>query len=100
MTGSGHVPQGDPDQRGSRHTDRSKEHTMTRHPARRLFTAVALATALPLALALPAQARRDAGTPHVRNPHCALERIDRQLVLCDDLTGGGVEAPLWVPVQE
>jgi len=23
--------------------------------------------------------------------------VDRQLVRCDNLTGGGVAAPLWVP---
>ena len=30
---------------------------------------------------------------------CGLQRLDRQLVHCDRLTGAGVEAPLSVPVQ-
>ena len=32
-------------------------------------------------------------------PGCPLERIGRQLVRCDSLTGAGVSAPLFVPVQ-
>ena len=31
--------------------------------------------------------------------HCDLERLDRQLIRCDRLTGAGVKAPLSVPVQ-
>jgi hypothetical protein len=28
---------------------------------------------------------------------CALQRIDTQLVRCDNLTGAGVSAPLFIP---
>lgn len=28
---------------------------------------------------------------------CILERVARQYVRCDNLTGAGVPAPLWVP---
>jgi|RhiMetStandDraft_4_1073278.scaffolds.fasta_scaffold151515_2 hypothetical protein len=30
-------------------------------------------------------------------PNCPLRRIDRQLVRCDNLTGNGVSAPLFIP---
>jgi len=30
-------------------------------------------------------------------PHCLLERLDDQLVRCDDLTGNGAPAPAVVP---
>lgn len=64
-----------------------------------------------LALAIPysgnAWARPDPGNPAPSNlsparsyPHCPLERIGRQLVRCDNLTGTGVPAPLAVPEQQ
>lgn len=31
---------------------------------------------------------------------CLLERIGSQLVRCDNLTGGGVDAPFWIPEQK
>jgi hypothetical protein len=31
------------------------------------------------------------------NDTCVLERVARQYVRCDNLTGAGVPAPLWVP---
>jgi hypothetical protein len=29
--------------------------------------------------------------------HCMLERVEAQLVRCDDLTGNGVTAPWYIP---
>ncbi|MDQ0826223.1 hypothetical protein QFZ60_002396 [Arthrobacter sp. B2I5] len=31
---------------------------------------------------------------------CPLERIGIQLVRCDNLTGAGVGAPIWIPEQK
>jgi hypothetical protein len=31
---------------------------------------------------------------------CPLQRIDTQLVRCDNLTGAGVSAPFWIPDQK
>jgi hypothetical protein len=31
---------------------------------------------------------------------CALTRIGEQFVRCDNLTGAGVPAPSWIPVQQ
>lgn len=31
---------------------------------------------------------------------CPLQRIDTQLVRCDNLTGAGVSAPFWIPEQK
>lgn len=52
--------------------------------------------------AAPAWARQDVGAPTPSRaerayPHCLLERLDDQLVRCDDLTGTGAPAPLAVP---
>ncbi|POH75205.1 hypothetical protein [Arthrobacter glacialis] len=63
--------------------------------------ALLLATAVPA----PAQAKLDPGGPPIEitqtwvAPQCPLQRIERQLVHCDSLTGAGVLAPLWVPGQ-
>lgn len=60
-----------------------------------LFPALVLPT-------LTAQATPD--TPQVNYPtiyvDCPLERIGSQLVRCDNLTGGGVVAPSWIPEQK
>lgn len=75
--------------------------------ARRRATTLTVAT---VALLLPssgnAWARPDPGDPapstasQVRTfPYCPLERLDRQLVRCDNLTGTGAAAPLAVPEQ-
>jgi hypothetical protein len=70
---------------------------------RALATATALATlAMPVA-AFPAAAKPEgAGSPVITRSlpdpgKCALQRLDRQLLRCDNLTGGGVAAPLSVP---
>ena len=68
----------------------------------RCSAAAAAATIIAGLAAIPATARPDPGEPvQVRfssdDPNCPLNRIDTQLVRCDDLTGGGVTAPLWGP---
>ncbi|MDJ0459894.1 hypothetical protein PUN71_022050 [Arthrobacter sp. NQ7] len=59
-----------------------------------VFTALFL-TSPPLALA--AAVNPDGLTTYA---DCALERIDTQLVRCDNLTGGNVSAPDWIPEQK
>jgi hypothetical protein len=68
----------------------------------RCFAAAAAATIIAGLAAIPATARPDPGEPaQVRfssyNGNCPLQRIGTQLVRCDNLTGGGVTAPVWVP---
>jgi hypothetical protein len=73
----------------------------------RLATALALSAVLAGVGTLPAAARPDDGrggppdTPRVvvvtAGWYCPLRRIDRQLVRCDNLTGAGVPAPLFIP---
>jgi hypothetical protein len=52
----------------------------------------------------PASARQDPGTQSTTanqsrddDSSCPLARVGTQLVRCDNLTGDGVPAPLWVP---
>ena len=50
--------------------------------------------------AIPAAARPHPGEsipPRFDEWNCLLSRIDTQLVRCDNLTGAGVPAPVWVP---
>ena len=72
----------------------------------RIATALALSAAMACVGALPAAARPDdgrsrPGTPPVvilfSDQNCPLRRMDRQLVRCDNLTGAGVPAPLFIP---
>ncbi|MFE5309144.1 hypothetical protein [Isoptericola sp. NPDC056605] len=51
------------------------------------------------AVLLPAPAGADeiGAGPTTSPPGCALERVDDQLVRCDELTGAGVPAPGSVP---
>ena len=72
---------------------------MTVHQHRVICT-TATALLLGAALATPAAARPDAGPALEQQPtstSCPLTRIGSQLVRCDDLTGNGVSAPLWIP---
>lgn len=74
--------------------------TMTRTTRRIGVTAGALLVSA--LVQLPASARPDAGeapkaASTAASESCALERLGRQLVRCDALTGAGVAAPLWVP---
>jgi hypothetical protein len=65
----------------------------------RCSAAAAAATIIAGLTATPAAARPDPGdliSPRFSS-YCALNRIGTQLVRCDDLTGGGVPAPVWVP---
>lgn len=73
------------------------------HPLTSRAVAGGLLSLLVLAGGAPgAQARPtpgDAG-PVVtidQGPDCGLRRVDRQLVRCDNLTGAGVPAPLFIP---
>ena len=67
-------------------------------------SAAAAAATLVAGLAVPATARPEAGDPiPIRFPtydNCELTRVGSQLTRCDNLTGGGVPAPLWVPEYE
>jgi hypothetical protein len=71
----------------------------------RIVTAAAILTMLAGSVAVPASARPldPAPAPTRRiafsdSPlRCPLRQIDRQLVRCDNLTGAGVPAPLFVP---
>jgi hypothetical protein len=72
----------------------------------RIATAAAILTVLAGSASLPAAARPlDPDPPAPRlsvafsdSPlACPLRRIDRQLVRCDNLTGAGVPAPLFIP---
>jgi hypothetical protein len=54
--------------------------------------------------AVPASARQDPGPQSSTSNQtrdgdgsCPLARVGTQLVRCDNLTGDGVTAPLWVP---
>lgn len=63
---------------------------------------VAVSTLLLLHLAVaPSQAVSSSysGGPTLRPTHCPLTRVNDQLVRCDDLTGNGVRAPLWMQHQ-
>ena len=71
---------------------------------RRIATAAAILTLA--AGSLPSRAARPLDpnpVPHrsIAFPdsplNCPLRRIDRQLVRCDNLTGAGVAAPLFIP---
>ncbi len=81
----------------------------------RSIIAISTLVALPLTAA-PAMARQNPGPPVARSTAstasmttttthrattmlggCRLERVGRQLVRCDDLTGNGVPAPAHIP---
>ena len=71
----------------------------------RIATAVAILTMIAGSMGVPAAARPldpdPAPTQRIafRDPllNCPLRRIDRQLLRCDNLTGAGVPAPLFIP---
>jgi hypothetical protein len=67
----------------------------------RYAAAAAAATLLTGLAATSAAARPDPGEPiPVRfssYANCSLNRIDTQLVRCDNLTGAGVVAPAYIP---
>lgn len=72
---------------------------MTAHQHRFICT-TATALLLGAALVTPAAARQDAGPAleqELTSTSCPLTRVGTQLVRCDDLTGNGVSAPLWIP---
>jgi hypothetical protein len=71
----------------------------------RIATAVAILTMIAGSMGVPAAARPldpdPAPTQRIafRDPllNCPLRRIQRQPVRCDNLTGAGVPAPLFIP---
>ena len=51
-------------------------------------------------LPIPADVAHDPGTIRARaltSQTCSLERVELQYVRCDNLTGAGATAPLWLP---
>ncbi|KRF29901.1 hypothetical protein ASG91_02640 [Phycicoccus sp. Soil802] len=63
-----------------------------------------LASAVTVSVSSPAAARQDPGPPRGTvvgwdsSPfRCPVERIDTQIVRCDNLSGAGVSAPLGIP---
>ncbi|HEV7145615.1 MAG TPA: hypothetical protein VGN48_01315 [Pedococcus sp.] len=76
-------------------------NTTRRHT--RSLAALAGALTVSSMVALPAAARPDPGpkpatinSVATRQGDCPLERIGRELIRCDNLTGDGVAAPLWI----
>jgi hypothetical protein len=67
----------------------------------RCSAAAVAATIIAGLAAIPATARPDPGEPirdRFSSHHsCPPNRVGTQLVRCDDLTGGGVTAPMWIP---
>jgi hypothetical protein len=67
----------------------------------RCSAAAAAATIIAGLAAIPATARPEQGPPVPDRIscelNCPLQRIGTQLVRGDNLTGGGVTAPVWVP---
>jgi hypothetical protein len=52
------------------------------------------------ASAIPEPAPSPHAVQHTQSRSCALTRIGEQFVRCDNLTGAGVPAPSWIPVQQ
>lgn len=72
---------------------------MTAHQHRVICT-TATVLLLGATLAAPAAARQDPGPAPEQKPtstSCPLTRVGTQFVRCDNLTGNGVSAPLWIP---
>ena len=68
----------------------------------RCSAAASAATIIAGLSAIPAAARPHPGEsipPRFDEWNCLLSRIDTQLVRCDNLTGAGVPAPVWVPAD-
>lgn len=64
-------------------------------------TLATLVSLLTFGVVIPAaSARFDPGSPSVPltpSSRCELQRVGTQFVRCDNLTGAGVRAPLWIP---
>ena len=77
---------------------------MIKNSVSRLTAALAVSAVLAGMGALPAAARPEDGDDRTRprivvvntDANCPLRRLDRQLVRCDNLTGAGVQAPLFI----
>jgi hypothetical protein len=78
---------------------------MIKNSVSRIASTMALSAVLVGAGALSAAARPADEHARLRPPvvalvvgrDCPLRRLDRQLVRCDNLTGDGVSAPLFIP---
>jgi hypothetical protein len=74
--------------------------TKHRKRIRGILVTTTLAVALVSHGAPAATARPDPGPaedPTPADAYCSVERIGRQIVHCDNLSGDGVPAPLWLP---
>jgi hypothetical protein len=64
-----------------------------------LLSLLVLAVGAPSAAAKPDPGGSGSVVTTTLHPYCPLERVDTHLVRCDDLTGAGVPAPLFIPEQ-
>ena len=64
-----------------------------------LLATLGAAPASALGLPDPSLPSQSTSARASNNHPCWLQRVGTQLVRCDDLTGNGVKAPLWVPEQ-
>lgn len=72
-------------------------HSMLSRPAAgALLSLLILTSAAPTAAARPDPGDTGAD-PIDLHQYCPLMRVDTQLIRCDDLTGAGVPAPLFIP---
>jgi hypothetical protein len=72
---------------------------MTVHRSRRLVLAILFASAFVLPVAGAAGAGQDPGPLNIPADSpllCTVERVGTQIVRCDDLSGNGVSAPLYL----
>ena len=76
-------------------------NTHQHQPLKRM-TVVAAAVALIAVAQVTANAAQDPGEPRQTRAtetanNCFLTRVEQQFLRCDNLTGAGVPAPLWIP---
>jgi hypothetical protein len=73
--------------------------TLQRKHIRYLMLTTVFAVALTVNPASMAMGRQDSGPPagSTASQWCPVERVGTQIVRCDDLSGAGVSAPLWLP---
>lgn len=72
----------------------------SRTAAAALLSLLVLAGGAPTAAARPDPGDAESFTVGYKPTNCPLRRIDTQLVRCDNLTGAGVPAPLFIPELE
>jgi hypothetical protein len=69
----------------------------SRTAAAALLSLLLVATGASTASARPDPGDAGSAGDVTSGQNCPLRRIDTQLVRCDNLTGAGVSAPLWIP---